>query len=292
MIKSMTAYGRGQAPAGEGSWIVELRCVNSRFLDPHLRLPSGLAGLEDRVKKYLGERLTRGRINLTVSASGAVEAPPRLVLNRPLVREYRRVLEELKSELGVESDPGLAPFLANRDLILVEEATPDLEAIWRALEPALSSALGEAEDMRRAEGSALALDLAERLARVEELFKQAAARSPEIVENYRQRLNERLAKLMELPEVDPQRLALETAVIADKCDVTEEAVRAQSHLEQFRAFLGVAEPVGRKLDFLIQELNREANTMGSKSPDATASQVIVEIKTELERIREQVQNIE
>jgi len=292
LIKSMTAYGRGQAPAGEGSWIVEIRTVNSRFLDPHLRLPSGLIGLEDRVKKYLGERLTRGRINLSVSASGAAEASPRLVLNHPLVREYRRVLEELKQELGVEADPGLAPFLANRDLILMEETAPDLEVIWAALEPALALALNEAETMRRAEGAALAQDLSERLARVEELFKRAAARSPEIVENYRQRLKERLNKLMELPEVDPQRLALEVAVIADKCDVTEEAVRAMSHLEQLRAFLRAAEPVGRKLDFLIQELNREANTMGSKSPDADASQVIVEIKTELERIREQVQNIE
>ncbi len=292
MIKSMTAYGRGQAPAGEGSWIVELRCVNSRFLDPHLRLPSALMGLEDRVKKYLGERLTRGRVNLTLDASGAVKTPPRLVLNRPLVREYRRVLEELKQELGSQADPGLAPFLSNRDLILVEETTPDLEAIWLTLAPALAQALDEAEAMRRAEGAALAQDLGERLARVEELFRQAAARSPEIVENYRQRLSERLARLGELPEVDPQRLALEVAMIADKCDVTEEAVRAQSHVEQFRAFLGKPEPVGRKLDFLIQELNREANTMGSKSPDAAASQVIVEIKTELERIREQVQNIE
>jgi uncharacterized protein (TIGR00255 family) len=288
----MTAYGRGQAPAGEGSWIVELRCVNSRFLDPHLRLPSGLIGLEDRVKKYLSERLTRGRVNLTVSASGAVEAPPRLVLNRPLVREYRRVLDELKQELGSEADPGLGPFLANRDLIVVEETAPDLDAVWKSLEPALALALNEAESMRLAEGASLAQDLGERLERVDVLFKQAAARSPEIVENYRQRLGERLAKLGELPEVDPQRLALEAAVIADKCDVTEEAVRALSHLEQLRAFLGAAEPVGRKLDFLIQELNREANTMGSKSPDASASQVIVEIKTELERIREQVQNIE
>lgn len=288
----MTAYGRGQAPVGEGSWIVELRTVNSRFLDPHLRLPSGLLALEDRVKKYLGERLTRGRVNLTVSASGAAEAPPRLVLNRPLVREYRRVLEELKQELGSQADPGLAPFLGNRDLILVEETAPDLEAIWTSLEPALAQALNEAEAMRQAEGAALAQDLKERLARVDDLFKQAAARSPEIVENYRQRLNERLAKLGDLPEVDPQRLALEVAVVADKCDVTEEAVRAVSHLEQLAAFLEAAEPVGRKLDFLIQELNREANTMGSKSPDAAASQVIVEIKTELERIREQVQNIE
>lgn len=288
----MTAYGRGQSPAGEGSWIVELRTVNSRFLDPHLRLPSGLAALEDRVKKYLGERLTRGRANLVITASGAVEAPPRLVLNRALVHEYRRVLEELKAELGVQLDPGLAPFLSNRDIILTEENPLDPEATWAALEPALRQALDEAEAMRQAEGAALAQDLAQRLDRVGELFGQAAARSPEIVANYRQRLAERLAKILEQPEVDPQRLAVEVAIIADKSDVTEEAVRAASHLEQFRAFLQASEPVGRKLDFLIQELNREANTMGSKSPDALASQLIVELKAELERIREQVQNIE
>lgn len=292
MIKSMTGYGRGQAPAGEGYWVVELRTVNSRFLDPHLRLPSGLIGLEERVKKYLGERLSRGRASLTLTSSGAVQAPPRLVLNRPLVREYRRVLDELREELGSDLDPGLAPYLSNRDLILAEEEAPDLEALWAQVLPALDEAINQAEAMRATEGAALAQDLAERLERLEALFNQAAARAPEIVENYRLRLGERLAKLMEIPEVEPQRLALEVAVIADKCDITEEAVRAKSHLEQFRAFLQAPEPVGRKLDFLLQELNREANTMGSKSPDAEASQLIVELKAELERVREQVQNIE
>jgi len=292
LIKSMTGYGRGQAPAGEGCWVVELRTVNSRFLDPHLRLPSGLIGLEDRVKKYLGERLSRGRASLTLTSSGAVIAPPRLALNRPLLREYRRVLDELREELGSDDDPGLAPYLANRDLILAEDETPDLDVLWAQVLPALDQAIAQADAMRAAEGAALAQDLGERLERLEALFSQAAARAPEIVQNYRQRLGERLAKLMETPEVDPQRLALEVAVIADKCDITEEAVRARSHLEQFRSFLRAPEPVGRKLDFLLQELNREANTMGSKSPDAGASQLIVELKAELERVREQVQNIE
>ncbi|MFH1058302.1 MAG: YicC/YloC family endoribonuclease [Pseudomonadota bacterium] len=292
MIKSMTGYGRGQAPAGEGYWVVELRTVNSRFLDPHLRLPSGLVGLEDRVKKHLGERLSRGRASLTLTSSGAVIAPPHLVLNRPLVREFTRVLGELREELGSDADPGLAPYLGNRDLILAEESAPDLDVLWAQVVPALNEAIEQAEAMRAAEGAALAADLAERLLRLEELFNQAAERAPEIVQNYRQRLGERLAKLLETPEVDPQRLALEVAVIADKCDITEEAVRAKSHLEQFRAFLQSPEPVGRKLDFLLQELNREANTMGSKSPDAEASQLIVELKAELERVREQVQNIE
>lgn len=292
MIKSMTGYGRGQAPAGEGAWVVELRAVNSRFLDFHLRLPPNLSALEERAKKAISARLTRGRVNLTVTASGVVEAAPHLVLNRPLAREYARVLSELQEELGLDEDPGLGPFLYNRDLIQAVEAGPDPEAVWAQLEPALSQALEEAEAMRRAEGESLAQDLAQRLVRVQELFTQAASRSEAIVDSYRQRLGERIAKLLGETPPDPARLAQEVAIIADKCDVTEEAVRAMSHLEQFRQFLSAEEPVGRKLDFLVQELNREANTMGSKSPDAAASQTIVELKTELERIREQVQNIE
>ncbi len=292
MIKSMTGYGRGQAPAGEGAWVVELRTVNSRFLDYHMRLPHGLSALEDRIKKLLSAGLTRGRVNLTVNASGIVEAAPRLVLNKPLVAEYRRVLEELKAELGIEQEPGLMPFLHNRDLIQQQEDGPDPDAVWAQLEPALSQALAETEAMRAAEGQALASDLSERLQVVEELFERAASRSEEVVNNYRQRLDERMAKLLANGEPDPQRLAQEVAIIADKADITEEAVRAASHLEQFRQFLEAKEPVGRKLDFLLQELNREANTMGSKTPDAEASQTIVDLKTELERIREQVQNIE
>jgi len=291
-LKSMTAFGRGQAQAHDGAWVVELRCVNSRFLDPHFRLPHGLAGLEDRIKKALAVRLTRGRINIAVKAAGAVEAPPKLILNKPLVHEYKRVLEELKTELGLSGDPGLGPFLANRDLVLVEDASPDLDQLWAELEPAFSQALDEVEAMRSTEGANLAKDLAERLDLLEELFSQAAAQAPLVVENYRVKLKDRVAQIMADLEPDANRLAMEVAILADKCDVTEEAVRAQSHLAQFREALEASEPVGRKLDFLLQELNREANTMTSKLPDAKASQLCVDIKTELERLREQVQNIE
>jgi uncharacterized protein (TIGR00255 family) len=288
----MTAFGRGQAPARDGAWVVELRCVNSRFLDPHFRLPHGLAGLEDRIKKLVATRLTRGRVNIAVKATGAVEAPPALVLNKPLVQEYRRVLDELKAELGMTGDPGLGPFLANRDLILVEDVSPDMDQLWAELEPALNQALDEVDAMRSAEGANLAQDLLQRLELLDQLFAQAASQAPQVVENYRAKLRDRIAQLMTDPEPDPQRLALEVAILADKCDVTEEAVRARSHLEQFRRALDAAEPVGRKLDFLLQELNREANTMTSKLPDAKASQLCVDIKAELERLREQVQNIE
>lgn len=293
MIKSMTAYGRGQAAAGDGQWIVEFRTVNSRFLDVHLRAPSGILPLEDRIKKTIGARISRGRVNINITASGAVEATPRLVLNKPLFEQFKTVVQQIETELELDRPVGAWPYLNYRDMILSEEETPDLNKLWSQLEPALNLALDEAEQMRTTEGESLKQDFLMRLERLDGLFKEVAARSPEIVENYRQRLNERVEKLVGDDVVpDAERLATEVAIIADKCDITEEAVRAQSHLEQFHTFLEETEPVGRKLDFLLQELNREANTMGSKSPDASAGTVVVDIKAELERLREQVQNIE
>ena len=292
MLKSMTAFGRGQASAGEGVLMVEIKTVNSRFLDIQLRAPSGLMILEDRLKKFISERLSRGRVNIFVRSSGAAEPSPRLVLNRPLVNEYKRVLDDLRWELGLDVKPGLEPFLANRDLILMEDASPDLDQLWQSLEPALRAALDGVEAMRTVEGETLAKDLDSRLDRLDALFQEVSAASPQVVEAYRQRLSERVRELLDRPDPDPQRLAMEVAILAEKCDVTEEAVRAQSHLAQFKDFLKSKEPVGRKLDFLLQELNREANTMASKIPNAEAGKLAVEIKAELERIREQVQNIE
>jgi uncharacterized protein (TIGR00255 family) len=290
--RSMTAFGRGQAPAGEGHWVVEIRTLNSRFLDFHPRIPSGLNALEERIKKHIAKNLTRGRVNLSIRASGAAEPPPKLSLNRPLVRAYRKVLDELRGELKLDCSLGLEPFLGNRDIIVTEDEAPNLKEIWAGLEPALNQAISGLQAMRQAEGNALVADLNQRIDLLAGLFAKVAERTPEIVKGYRDRLNQRISELLDNHEPDPQRLAMEVAIVADKCDVAEEAVRAQSHLEQFRGFLAQNEPVGRKLDFLIQELNREANTMGSKSPDADASALVVEIKAELERVREQVQNLE
>ena len=292
MPRSMTAFGRGQAAANQGSWVVEIKTVNSRYLDIQTRMPNGLMALEDRIKKAVEAVLDRGRVTVMLNAAGAVEPPPRLVLNLPLVKEYARVLDELKAELGIASDPGLGPFLANRDIIQVEDAQPDYERMWKDVEPAVQEALAGLIEMREKEGKTLAKDLSARLERLAVLFEQTAANAPQIVHNYRERLRERLAVLMEDADPDPQRVALEVAVIADKCDITEEAVRARSHLKQFAGIMAGEGPVGRKLDFLVQELNREANTMGSKSPDAESSSLVVEIKAELEKIREQVQNLE
>ena len=292
LLKSMTSFGQGQAPLSDGYWQVELRTVNSRFLDCHFRLPSFLNALEDRIKKYLSARFTRGRVNFSITLSGCTVNQPHLILNKPLLQEYKRIVEELRQELGFAAEVDLASFLTNRDIVIFEENQLDLEALWQSLEPALDSALTEAEAMRSREGEILADDFLQRLQTLEQLFAQVMKKSPLIVEDYRLRLEERITKLLAGPEPNLERLAQEVAIMADKCDIMEESVRAQSHIKQFREFLNSNEPVGRKLDFLVQELNREANTMGSKSPDALTAQLIVEIKTELERIREQVQNIE
>ncbi len=240
----MTAFGRGQSHLPEGGWVVEIRTVNSRFLDLNARLPGGLAVLEERIKKYLEPRLSRGRVSLSVKSLGAAAMAPRLVVNRALVAEYRRAVEELKAILGSGEEPGLVTYLQNRDLMQVEEADPDYDLVWTQLLPALDAALAEAEAMRRREGEALSRDLEARLARIGELFTQAAAASPQIVENYRQRLKDRIAQLMAVPEPDPERLAYEVAILADKCDITEEIVRAKSHLKQFAAFLRLDQPWG------------------------------------------------
>jgi len=288
----MTAFGRGQNSAREATWTVEIRTVNSRFLDFHLKIPPMINCLEERVKKLVSARLTRGRVNLSITLTGLLDTKPKLILNRPLVREYRRVLDELREELGMDADPGLGAFLANRDLIRAEDSTPDADELMAQVAPAVNQALDSLMEMRDVEGATLAADFRERLDLLAVLFKKVGEASPAIAESYRQRLQERLAILLGDVQPDPERIAQEVAIIADKSDITEETVRAASHLEQFKSMLEMDQPVGRKLDFLIQELNREANTMGSKSPDAAIAQLIVEIKTELERLREQVQNVE
>lgn len=293
MINSMTAYGRGRAPHDIGFWMAEIKSVNGKYLDFHLRTPASLNPLEERIKKYVAAKFSRGRININITLNGTTETRLSLSLNKALLGEYKKIWTELETELGCGLEkPNLGMLVNNRDLVLVGEASQDVEELWRELEPALSQALAEAGAMRAAEGANLGEDLKMRLDRLEEMFSSMQQRSPQIVNTFRQRLNERISLLMAELQPDQERIAQEVAIMADRCDISEELVRATSHLQQFRGFLNSGGPVGRKLDFVVQELNREANTMGSKSPDASAQSLVVEIKAELEKIREQIQNIE
>lgn len=293
MIKSMTAFGIGRSNHANGFWLVEIKCVNSKFLDYQLRTPTSLNALEERIKKHVAQKLSRGRVTISISLNGAPETQPSLTLNLTLLDEYKKILTQLKKELGDDLEkPNLGMLLNNHDLVMTAESTPDIEEYWKSLEPALDQALAEVYAMRQAEGANLAEDMRGYLDSLEEMFGRMQQIAPKIVDNYKERLKERITRLLDEVEPSPERLAQEVAFMADRCDINEELARAASHLLQFRGFLKSDTPVGRKLDFLVQELNREANTMGSKSPDAKALALIIDIKAEIEKLREQIQNIE
>ncbi len=214
------------------------------------------------------------------------------VLNRPLAMAYRDLFTTLRNELGLSGGVSLELIAAQRDVIQLREVDSGVEALQRCLVEALEKALAQVTAMRRVEGEATAADLSERLAQLDSLLAEVELRAPLIPQEWQGKLTDRLARLQQGLEWDPQRVALEVAVFADRCDISEELVRFRSHMGQFRALFDDAEAVGRRMDFLVQELNREVNTMGSKSNDAELTRAVVAMKAELEKVREQVQNIE
>jgi uncharacterized protein (TIGR00255 family) len=292
MIKSMTGYGKGQSSIDGVTVTVEVRSVNHRYGDVSVKAPRGLLASELEIKKQVGERLKRGKIDVFVSQETAAGSSALPALNLPLAAAYMQVFESLAATFPVSGGVPLELLAAQRDVVLLQEGGVPEETLLKAVAAALASALDKLEKMRLTEGAATLADFEQRLGTVEELLGQVETRAPQVPIEWRQRLQERLARYGQEIEVDPQRLAQELAVFADRCDISEELTRFRSHLQQFRTLFGSDEPVGRQLDFLVQELNREANTMGSKSNDAELTRVVVSLKSELEKIREQVQNVE
>jgi uncharacterized protein (TIGR00255 family) len=288
----MTGYGRGEAAGPFGAIVAEIRSVNNRYLDLQARLPRELAALELRVRKAVQERFSRGRFDIFITRSVAGQSLS-YRLNAEAAGQYIAALKELKDRFSLAGDPDLALVALNRDIIETAQATDDAEAVRPVLEQAVQQALSALDAMRRTEGQALVEDIRERLAAVSGLVETVRQRSPLTVESAKRRLEDALARLGAAP-VDAGRLAQEVAFIAERADVTEELTRLESHLRQFRGLIDdrASEVVGRKLDFLLQEMGREINTTASKSADAEISQAAVGIKAELEKIREQVQNIE
>jgi uncharacterized protein (TIGR00255 family) len=291
MIKSMTGYGKGEAETGSGRFLVEVRTVNHRYGEVTVKLPRSFMAYEHELRKITGNRIKRGKVDLFVQweeAAGAATVPP---INLAAARGYHAAFLELAHELRLSPEISLALIVAQKNVLQEpgREEQPDL--LPQVLQ-AVTAALDGLDAMRLREGEALVQDLRERRQGLAELVAQVTARAPQVVEEYQVKLQQRLVKLLNDTELDPQRLAQEVALLADRCDVTEELVRLQSHFVQFDETLALAEPVGRKLDFLMQELNREVNTIGSKANDATVTALVVQMKAELERMREQVQNIE
>jgi len=292
MLRSMTGFGAGQATKATESISVELKSVNHKFCEVKVRLPRELANLEPVVQKHVKEHVSRGALEVSVrralmTATGLV---PQADVG--LAREYRRAYSELAAALGVPDEVRLRDIATLPNVIRVEEPQVHLEDATIALTAALAAALEGLSTMREKEGQSLSADLAARLGVVGTLVKELTALAPKVVEEYRARLAERIAELARGVTVDPQRLAQEVAFFAERTDVAEEMTRLNSHLAQFVALLDAKEPVGRKMDFLVQEMHREVNTTGSKSQHPDISSRVVALKAELERIREQVQNVE
>ncbi|HEY3368603.1 MAG TPA: YicC/YloC family endoribonuclease [Symbiobacteriaceae bacterium] len=292
MVRSMTGFGRGEGAGELGRIVVEMKAVNHRFSEVVFRMPRQFNALEDSAKKLILNRVSRGRIDVFVSWEAAAGAKG-VKVDKELAMAYYNALKELGGEIGSNSELTLDTLARLPDVLKVEEGEVTSELLAPTFEAAVAQGVDNLLSMREREGAALAADLLNRLDKIESVRQVVAQRAPGVVEEYRAKLAKRLEEL--LPQgntLDPQRLAQEVAIFADRSDITEEIQRLASHLSQFRQALSDGESVGRKLDFLVQEIGREINTIGSKANDVVMTNQVVEAKSELEKIREQVQNIE
>jgi uncharacterized protein (TIGR00255 family) len=288
----MTGFGRATAEEGGRSWTAEIRTVNHRFLEQRVTLPAAFVGLEERVKKAVAGQQDRGRAEVTLSCQGEVSGRPSLLVDLHLARQYQRCLLQLNRRLALDCQISLSDLLAQRGVVVQQEQYPDIDEEWPLIERAVLAALADCARMREQEGQALKAELNSRLEDFSQLVQEIETSIPQLVAQRHQELKERIAKLLADMELDPARLAQEAAIMADKADVTEEVVRLKSHISQFRSFLDSGEPVGRRLDFLLQEFLREVNTLAAKIANAAIAHLGVEMKNEIEKLREQVQNIE
>ncbi len=294
MIRSMTGYGRAEAVLAGRKFAVEMKSVNHRYLEISLRLPGMLSSLDTEIKKKIGEQFSRGRIEATVrvDSDGIAENSGRLTLNLPLARNYHALLCQLKEEFQLEDEISLAMMTGFRDVFVPTESFQDPAVLWEGLSNLLDEAMRTLTEMRAREGESLQRDLTARLSLIACVLEAIAGRAPQVVCEYQKRLGDRIRELTGAMAIDESRLLQEVAIMAEKSDITEEIVRFRSHIEQFTDLLTIGDGAGRKIDFLIQEMGREVNTIGSKSGDAGISRNVIEIKSELAKLREQVQNIE
>lgn len=290
-MHSMTGYGRCQIERDGRTMTVEVKSVNHRFLDTSYRLARHLMFLDDVVRKGVSARLARGHVDVFVNYENHREDAREIRVDTALAVAYQRAMYELSGALGIEANLSLQEYARMPDVLTVQESAEDQDAVRELFEEALSGALDALIVMRVQEGENMKRDILDKIARIEEIREAVAARAPMVVEDYRIRLKERIAAMTE-GEIDEARLLTEIAVFADRAAIDEELVRLFSHTAQIRKTAEMAEPVGRKLDFLVQELNREVNTIGSKAMDAQIAQYVVQAKGEIEKLREQVQNIE
>ena len=291
-ISSMTGYGRAQCLLDGRDISVEIKSVNHRFFEFSARVPRAHGYLEEKLKAFVYRSVSRGKVDVNVTVLASEGVASEVQVNRALARSYHEQLQALGNELGLADDLSLSALARFSDIFSVRKAEDDEQAVWAGVSAVAQQALDAFLAMRAAEGEALCTDMLERLLAIEALVARVEELSPKTVQDYRDRLYNKLCEVLEDRQIDQSRLITEAAIFSEKTAVAEETVRLRSHIAQFRQILAQAEPVGRKLDFLVQELNRETNTIGSKAQDVDISRIVVDIKSEIEKIREQIQNVE
>lgn len=292
MIKSMTGYGRCSETVENMEITAEIKAVNHRYFEFSSRVPRQFGFLDEKIKQYVKDRVSRGKTEVYISINMLDNTAVSVEINQPLAKAYVDALRELKNTYSLDGEIKAIDVSRFPDVLAVRKEEQDEEAIFEAVKTVLSKAVDSFIEMREAEGKKLRDDIVSRCDTILSYVSQVEEKSEQSVKTYRERLEEKMRELLGDVKVDEQRLLTETAIFADRVAVDEETVRLKSHVSQLKDMMNSDEPVGRKIDFLVQEMNREANTTGSKCSDIEITKIVVEIKSEIEKIREQLQNIE
>ncbi|WP_300346790.1 YicC/YloC family endoribonuclease [Clostridium sp.] len=294
MAKSMTGFGRATSEEGKDRiFSLEMKSVNHRYLDMNIRMPRSMVSLEEKIRNMVSSKLSRGKVDIFINYKDYAKNQGEAVLNEELAKSYVNSLEQLKSLFpNMQDDLSLSLVARYPDIIIIEEKSEDLESIWEELSSLLNQSIENMISMRKVEGEKLASDILLKCNTIEEIVSCIEKKSNVVAMAYKQKLEDRLEKLLGEVPVDENRAAMEVAIFVDKASIDEEIIRLGSHINQLRKTLALNEPIGRKLDFIVQEMNREANTIASKSTDLEITNKVIDIKNIIEKIREQVQNIE
>ena len=292
MLKSMTGYGRNEAIEGGKKILCEIKSVNHRYSDYNIKVPKYYGFLEDKVREFASKHISRGKVDIYIAVESFEESDKEIAVNMDLARSYIEALSSLRDEFNLRDDVSVSSVARYPDIFTIERKEEDEEQIWEAVKKVLEPAILSFTAMREREGERIQKDLEARIEYMKSIAKKIDERSPETVNEYRERLYDKIKEVLENRDIDDARVLTEVAIFSDKVAVNEEMVRLSSHFVEFYNICSSGEPAGRKLDFLIQEINREINTTGSKAGDIEIAKMVVELKAETEKLREQIQNIE
>ena len=288
----MTGFGKAEQKTRLGLFNVEVSSVNNRFLEVSVRQPRQFSALEYRIKEAVGKHLSRGKIYIFVGFTESEDLPDKYSINVKAAEAYSRQLKQLQKDLGLGGEVTVGDLLAIPDLAKSDDMTWDLDDVWKELSPVVTAALKGLASMRKVEGAAMAKDMSQRLKEINEVNEEVSRISATSVQKYRDKLKSRVGELAETIDLDPGRLEQEVALLAERSDISEECTRLASHVNQYQTDLNVDEPVGKRLNFILQEMNREANTIASKCTEAEITRAVITLKEEIEKLRELVQNVE